>query len=278
MATVAAEMQRGGFDKPLLIGGATTSKVHTALKIAPQYDGTTIYVTDASRAVGIATSLTSQDQSAGLIASIKDEYETVRDNYYKKQKPDAQASIQDARENKASINWDGYVPPKPSFLGLKQFDDIDPALIVDYFDWSPFFRTWELAGHFPKILDDDVIGETATELYNDAQTMLKKIIAEKWLTIKAVVGFFPAASDGDDVVLYSGDNREEEVHRFHFLRQQMSRSNKRANHCLADYVAPADLGVPDYMGGFAVTGGLGIEGKLEEFERTHDDYSSILLG
>lgn len=280
MATVAAEMQRGGFNKPLLIGGATTSKVHTALKIAPQYDGTTIYVTDASRAVGIATSLTSEDKSAGLIANIKDEYETVRDNYYKKQKPDAQASIGDARENAVPINWDGYVPPKPSFLGLKQFDNIDPAVIVDYFDWSPFFRTWELAGHFPKILDDDVIGETATELYNDAQAMLKKIIAEKWLTIKAVVGFFPAASDGDDVVLYSGDNREEEVHRFHFLRQQMSRSNNRANranHCLADYVAPAALGVPDYMGGFAVTGGLGIEGKLEEFARTHDDYSSILL-
>ncbi len=277
MATVAAEMQRGDFNKPLLIGGATTSKVHTALKIAPQYEGTTIYVTDASRAVGIATSLTSEEKSSKLIKDIKDEYVQVRENYYRKQKPDAQASIEDARENAVSIDWDGYVPPKPSFLGLKQFDDIDPAKIVDYFDWSPFFRTWELAGHFPKILDDKVIGETATELYNDAQTMLAKIISEKWLTIKAVVGFFPAARDGDDVVLYEDESRAKEAHRFHFLRQQMSRTNKRANHCLADYIASKDLDIPDYIGGFTVTGGLGIEDQLAEFERTHDDYSSILL-
>ncbi|MEH6475782.1 MAG: methionine synthase, partial [Sneathiella sp.] len=277
MATVAAELQRDDFSLPLLIGGATTSKVHTALKIAPNYEGSTIYVTDASRAVGIATQLTSQDNSEKLMKDIKAEYELVRENYYKKAKPDAQSSIEDARANGAKVNWDGYHPPKPSFLGVRQFDDIDPATIVDYFDWSPFFRTWELAGHFPKILEDEVVGETATELYNDAQSMLVKIIKEKWLTIKAVVGFFPAARDGDDVVLYEDDTRATEIHRFYFLRQQMSRKNNRANHSLADYIAPIEMNVPDYMGTFMVTGGLGIEDQLAEFAKTHDDYSSILL-
>jgi len=277
MATVAAELQRDDFNTPLLIGGATTSKVHTALKIAPNYEGTTIYVTDASRAVGIATQLTSTDNKDKLVSDIKAEYEQVRDNYYRKAKPDAQSSIADARKNAAAINWDGYQPPKPAFLGVRQFDDIDPAMIVKYFDWSPFFRTWELAGHFPKILDDDVIGETATELYNDAQIMLAKIIAEKWLTIRAVVGFFPATRDGDDVILYEDETRNNPVHRFYFLRQQMSRTNSRANYSLADYIAPAELDIPDYIGSFMVTGGLGIEDKLAEFAKTHDDYSSILL-
>ncbi|MCG8491326.1 MAG: methionine synthase [Sneathiellales bacterium] len=277
MATVASEMQRGDFNKPLLIGGATTSKVHTALKIAPQYEGSTIYVTDASRAVGIATSLTSEEQRSVLVQDIRDEYEQVRENYYRKQKPDSFSSIEDARANGVSVDWSGYKAKKPSFLGLKQFDEIDLAKLVDYFDWSPFFRTWELAGHFPKILEDEVVGETATELYNDAQTMLKKIIEEKWLTAKAVVGFFPAAADGDDVVLYEDEGKTKEIHRFHFLRQQMSRTGKRANHSLADFVAPLEEGIPDYMGSFVVTGGLGIEDKLADFDRTHDDYSNILL-
>jgi len=277
MATVASEMQRGDFNKPLLIGGATTSKVHTALKIAPQYEGSTIYVTDASRAVGIATSLTSDEQRNGLVQNIRDEYEQVRENYYRKQKPDSFSSIEDARANGVDIDWSAHKATKPSFLGLKQFDDIDLGKLVDYIDWSPFFRTWELAGHFPKILDDDVVGETATELYNDAQAMLKKIIDEKWLTAKAMVGFFPAAADGDDVVLYEDEKKTKEIHRFHFLRQQMSRSNKRANHSLADFVAPVKEDIPDYMGSFVVTGGLGIEDRLADFERTHDDYSSILL-
>ncbi|MFT6558889.1 methionine synthase [Sneathiella sp.] len=277
MATVASEMQRGNFSKPLLIGGATTSKVHTALKIAPQYEGSTIYVTDASRAVGVATSLISDDTSNSIVQDIKAEYEQVRENYYRKQKPDNFAPIEVARKNGAKIDWGQFKPVKPTFIGLKQFDDIDPSKIVEFFDWSPFFRTWELAGHFPKILEDDVVGETATELYNDAQAMLKKIIEEKWLTIRAVVGFFPAASVGDDVVVYEDESRTTEKHRFHFLRQQMNRTNSRANHCLADFIAPEEAGVPDYIGGFAVTGGLGIEGKLADFERTHDDYSSILL-
>ncbi|GLQ06582.1 methionine synthase [Sneathiella chinensis] len=277
MATVAAEMQREDFDIPLLIGGATTSKVHTALKIEPQYNGSTIYVTDASRAVGIATALISEDGKAKLVSDIKSEYEQVRENYLRKAKPNAQATIEEARANRVQIEWDGYVPPKPSFIGLRQFDDIDLHDLVDYFDWSPFFRTWELAGHFPAILDDPVIGETAKELFNDAQNMLAWIMSEKWLTARAVVGFFPAARDGDDVILYEDESRTREIHRFHYLRQQMNRSNKRANHCLADYIAPLDMGIPDYMGVFAVTGGLGIEKKLADFERTHDDYSNILL-
>jgi len=277
MATVAAELQRDDFQVPLLIGGATTSKVHTALKIAPNYEGSTIYVTDASRAVGIATQLTSRDNRLKLVADIKAEYEIVRENYYRKAKPDAQCSIEDARANSARVNWEGYQPPKPQFLGVQQFDDIDPSTIVEYFDWSPFFRTWELAGHFPKILDDEVVGETATELYNDAQNMLAKIISEKWLTIKAVVGFFPAAKDGDDVVLYRDESRTSELHRFCFVRQQMSRKNKRANHSLADFIAAEDTGIPDYIGAFMVTSGLGIEDQLAEFAKTYDDYSSILL-
>jgi len=277
MATVASEMQRQGFELPLLIGGATTSKVHTALKIAPQYEGTTIYVTDASRAVGIATQLTSDENNQALAETIKEEYVQVRENYLKKSRPDAQFSLNEARANGANIDWTGYQPKKPSYLGLRQFDDIDLTVLTDYIDWSPFFRTWELAGHFPKILDDKIVGETAQELYGDALTMLDQIIAEKWLTAKAVVGFFPAARDGDDVVIYTDDSRQTEKHRFAFLRQQMSRSKNRTNQCLADFIAPKESGIPDYIGLFAVTAGLGIEKKLEEFERTHDDYSSILL-
>ncbi|MCR9214022.1 MAG: methionine synthase [Proteobacteria bacterium] len=277
MATVAAEMQRGEFEVPLLIGGATTSKVHTALKIAPQYEGSTIYVTDASRAVGVATQLTSDENNQELVTATKAEYEIVRENYLKKSKNTNQFSFQEARENAVKIDWSDYHPPKPTFLGLKQFDDIDLTDLVDYIDWSPFFRTWELAGHFPKILEDEVVGETATELYQDARAMLSQIIEEKWLTAKAVAGFFPAARVGDDVVLYKDEGRKAEIHRFCFLRQQMNRKNGRANYCLADFIAPAEIEVSDYIGAFAVTAGLGIEKKLEEFDRTHDDYSNILL-
>ncbi|MBO6826756.1 MAG: methionine synthase [Sneathiella sp.] len=277
MAIVASEMQRGDFNLPLLIGGATTSKVHTALKIAPNYEGSTIYVTDASRAVGIASRLISKEQRTDLIDEIKSEYETVRDNYYKKSRKDALAPFAEAMANGAPISFDDYTPKTPTFIGERVFEDVDLETLAQYFDWSPFFRTWELAGHFPKILDDEVVGETATELYNDAQAMLKKIIDEKWLTAKAIVGFYPAARDGEDVVVYTDESRSTEKHRFHFLRQQMKRGEGRANNSLADFIAPIDSGVPDYIGTFAVTGGLGIEGKLEEFEKTHDDYSSILL-
>tara|TARA_R100000005_G_C5003419_1_gene211727 strand:+ start:4177 stop:7881 length:3705 start_codon:yes stop_codon:yes gene_type:complete len=276
MATVAAEMQRQQFILPLLIGGATTSKVHTALKIAPQYDGSTIYVTDASRAVGIATKLTSKDSNLELVASIKEEYETVRENYLKKSRKDTLSPLREARANAAPIDWSGYTPPVPSFTGVREFN-VDLAALVDYIDWTPFFRTWELAGHYPKILTDAVVGETATELYNDARAMLDKVISEKWLQARAVVGFFPAAREGDDVILYTDESRKVERHRFHFLRQQMKRSNGRANFSLADFIASAGTGLQDYIGGFAVTSGLGIEKKLEEFKLTHDDYSDIML-
>ncbi|MAL78338.1 MAG: methionine synthase [Sneathiella sp.] len=276
MATVAAEMQRQQFVLPLLIGGATTSKVHTALKIAPQYDGSTIYVTDASRAVGIATKLTSKDSNLELVASIKEEYQTVRENYLKKSRKDTLSPLREARANAAPIDWSGYTPPVPSFTGVREFN-VDLAALVDYIDWTPFFRTWELAGHYPKILTDAVVGETATELYNDARAMLDKVISEKWLEARAVVGFFPAAREGDDVILYTDESRKVERHRFHFLRQQMKRSNGRANFSLADFIAPTGSGLKDYIGGFAVTSGLGIEKKLEEFKLTHDDYSDIML-
>ncbi len=277
MSIVASEMQRGDFEVPLLIGGATTSKVHTALKIAPNYEGSTIYVTDASRAVGVATRLTSDEQRTGLIEEIKSEYEVVRENYYKKDRKDTLAPFDEATENGVGVSFEGYTPQVPTFLGERVFEDVDLQVLTQYFDWSPFFRTWELAGHYPKILEDEVVGETATELYNDAQTMLKKIIEEKWLTVNAVVGFYPAARDGEDVIVYTDDDRSTEKHRFHFLRQQMKRGKGRANYSLADFIAPVGSGIKDYIGAFTVTGGLGIEGKLAEFDKTHDDYSSILL-
>jgi len=277
MAIVASEMQRGDFNTPLLIGGATTSKVHTALKIAPNYEGTTIYVTDASRAVGIASRLISKENRTDLVDEIKAEYETVRENYYKKSRKDTLAPFAEAASNGAPISFDNYTPKQPTFLGARVFENVDLDTLIQYFDWSPFFRTWELAGHYPKILDDEVVGETATELFNDAQAMLKKIVDEKWLSASAVIGFYPAARDGEDVIVYTDDNRNEEAHRFHFLRQQMKRGEGRANNSLVDFIAPVGSGVKDYIGTFAVTGGLGIEEKLAEFEKTHDDYSSILL-
>jgi 5-methyltetrahydrofolate--homocysteine methyltransferase len=200
----------------------------------------------------------------------------VRENYLKKSRKDTLSPLREARANAAPIDWSGYTPPVPSFTGVREFN-VDLAALVDYIDWTPFFRTWELAGHYPKILTDAVVGETATELYNDARAMLDKVISEKWLEARAVVGFFPAAREGDDVILYTDESRKVERHRFHFLRQQMKRSNGRANFSLADFIAPTGSGLKDYIGGFAVTSGLGIEKKLEEFKLTHDDYSDIML-
>jgi 5-methyltetrahydrofolate--homocysteine methyltransferase len=276
MVHVAKEMQRQGFTIPLMIGGATTSRAHTAVKIEPHYsNGATVYVTDASRGVGVASNLLSSDLKADFIKSIHEEYEEVRERHKGRESKTQQHSLEDARANKHV--WGNYEPVKPSFLGIKVIDDLPIGTLVDYIDWSPFFQTWEMAGSYPKILDDKVVGVEARKLFNDAQEMLKKIVSENWLQARAVVGFFPAASLEDDVIVYTDESRSQLRETLHHLRQQNIKAPGRPNYCLSDFVAPVDSGKSDYIGGFAVTTGIGIEAKLEEFEKDHDDYSSIML-
>ncbi len=277
MCTVASEMERLDMNLPLLIGGATTSKVHTAVKIAPNYSGPLVYVLDASRAVGVAGSLLGETTKEKFSAEVSKEYNDMRVKYESRDKSDNQISINEARANQFKIDWKGYVPEKPTFTGLKTFDEYDFSELAGTIDWTPFFRTWELAGTYPKILKDDVVGQSARDLFKDAQAMLEKIIDEKWLKAKAVIGFWPANSVGDDVELYADEARQNPVDTVHFLRQQMKKRSGKANMCLADFIAPKKTAIQDYMGGFAVTAGIGIEQKLELFEGKHDDYSSILL-
>jgi 5-methyltetrahydrofolate--homocysteine methyltransferase len=263
---------------PLLIGGATTSQIHTSVKIDPQYQGAVVYVADASRAVGVASNLLNEDKRKAYISGIKDKYRELREQRAGQQKQRKLASLADARANRFSTDWDSYQPARPAFLGIKTFEDYPLAELADHIDWSPFFKAWELTGKFPKILDDEVVGKEARSLFADAQAMLKKIITEKWLQARAVIGIFPANSiNDDDVELYTDDDRSEVRTVFHFLRQQMNRRREAANFCLGDYIAPKDSGVEDYIGAFAVTTGIGIEDKIEEFEADHDDYNSILL-
>jgi 5-methyltetrahydrofolate--homocysteine methyltransferase len=272
MVTVAEEMTRSGFRIPLLIGGATTSRVHTALRIAPKYHGPTVHVLDASRAVGVCTTLASDTQANDFTAQVAAEYEEIRRQRAGAQK-DRLASLQAARANGFAIDWAGYKPPRPAFIGTQAFDDYPLADIVERIDWTPFFRSWELAGNYPKILDDPVVGESARQLHADAQAMLARIVDEKWLVAKGVVGFWPCRRDGDDVVLYEDEARTRELSRLFFLRQQVEKRAGRANMCLADFVSPE----ADYIGAFAVTAGHGIEPHLARFKAAHDDYSSILL-
>jgi len=277
MCIVAEEMQRRGMDIPLMIGGATTSKIHTAVKIAPNYDNTVVYVLDASRAVGVASNLLSDSLKTDFVQQVATEYNDMRARHSRNKKADNQLALFDARANAFPVEWKSYSPPKPSFLGTKVFEDYDLSELVDRIDWTPFFRTWELAGNYPKILDDEVVGETARYLFADAQAMLKKIVDEKWLKARAVIGFWPAAAVGDDVELYTDENRKEILSDVHFLRQQMGKREGKANLCLSDFIAPKDEGIADYMGGFVVTAGIGIEEKLAQFKAAHDDYNDILL-
>ena len=276
MVTVGAEMERAGFTMPLLIGGATTSRVHTAVKIAPQYTGPIVHVLDASRAVGVASTLMSDELRDEFVAKTRADYEEVVRKRLAKPKADRLVSLMAARDNSASAPFDVYVPAKPQFTGAKVFDDYPLAELVDRIDWTPFFRTWELAGNYPAILQDDVVGESARSLFEDAQAMLKQIVDEKWLTAKAVIGFWPAARDGDDVTLFTDENRDSELSKVHFLRQQVQKRAGRSNDCLADFVAPAN-GPDDWLGGFVVTAGHGIEPHIERFKAAHDDYNEILL-
>ncbi len=277
MAHVAKEMTRQGFIMPLLIGGATTSRVHTAVKIAPHYSGPTVHVLDASRAVGVASSLISDTLKGDFVAGVATEYQDIRDKRAGSSKEDRLLPLAEARANAYPADWKAHRPEKPAFTGLKVFDDYDLAELTQYIDWTPFFRTWELAGNYPRILEDPVVGETATQLFADAQAMLQRIVGERWLTARAVIGFWPANAVGDDVELYADESRNKVVSTVHFLRQQVAKRDGRADMCLADFVAPKGRGLADWLGGFAVTAGIGIDEHLKAFEAQHDDYNSIML-
>ncbi|MDF1820938.1 MAG: methionine synthase [Alcanivoracaceae bacterium] len=276
MVNVAAEMKRLDFDIPLLIGGATTSRIHTAVKIDPAYPHPVVYVPDASRAVGVASQLLSKEHRPAYAEKLKAEYGKLREDRLSQQTDRKLASIDQARQHAARLDWDNYQPPEPALKGIKVFEDYPLKELVKRIDWTPFFRTWQLAGKFPDILEDKVVGTEAQRLYRDAQAMLKTIVAEHWLTARAVIGFWPANSVGDDIQLY--DDTGKELMRVHHLRQQLDRNNSdKPDYCLSDFVAPGDSSRKDWLGGFAVTAGLGIEEHLARFEADHDDYNSIML-
>ncbi|SCX82858.1 methionine synthase [Rhizobium sp. NFACC06-2] len=278
MVHVAAEMERQGFDIPLLIGGATTSRVHTAVKIHPRYEaGQAIYVTDASRAVGVVSALLSAEQKPAYIDGIRSEYAKVAEAHARNEREKQRLPISRARENAHKIDWSTYSAVKPQFFGTRVFETYDLEELSRYIDWTPFFQTWELKGRFPAILDDEKQGEAARQLYSDAQAMLKKIIEENWFRPRAVIGFWPANAVGDDIRLFTDESRGEELATFFTLRQQLSKRDGRPNVALSDFVAPVDSGVADYVGGFVVTAGIEEVAIAERFERANDDYSSILV-
>ena len=277
MGNVAKEMQRRDFHIPLLIGGATTSRAHTALKIEPHYKSGTVWVKDASRAVGVAQTLVSKDLVKEFLAKVRDEYADVRERHRNRGPGKKLVSLEKARAQRFSCDWANYEPPQPAKPGITVFDDYDLNVIRQYVDWTPFFQAWELSGHYPAILTDEVVGPQASELFADAQAMLDKIIAEKWLTARAVIGLWPAANLMDDVEVYTDTSRTERLATLCSLRQQADKPPERADLCLADFIAPKAFNKPDWIGGFAVTTGLGIEEHLKRFLADYDDYSSIIL-
>ena len=280
MAYVAREMQRDEHFRmlkiPLLIGGATTSRAHTAVKIAPHYEGPVVHVVDASRSVSVAQSLLAPAAREKFVDAMKADYEKLRDLHANKKAPPL-ASLAEARANHVKIDWSAADLPKPKFLGRRVFRNYDLAEIAQAIDWGPFFQTWELHGKFPDILNDELVGESARRVYGDGQMMLKKVLANRWLTANAVVAFYPAASEGDDIVLYTDESRTERALVWHGLRQQAKKPDGTPNRALSDYIAPAGSGHADYLGLFAVTTGLGIDKLTQRFEAEHDDYSSIML-
>jgi 5-methyltetrahydrofolate--homocysteine methyltransferase len=275
MVHVASEMKRQGFTLPLLIGGATTSRTHTAVKIAPEYDHGVIHVLDASRSVTVVSALLNRETAPTLLKKTREEYADVREKFHSKKSAKQYLSLEAARENKIQLSWEDYQPPKPQFLGVKSFEDYDLAAIVPYIDWGPFFIAWEMHGKFPAILQDEVVGKEAQKLFDDAQALLHRIVSEKWLTAKAAIGIFPAQSDGAEQVQVCNEEGEETS--LVFLRQQIKKAAGQPNLCLADFIAPRQTGKKDYLGAFAVTTGLGIERWIEHFEKDHDDYNKIML-
>ena len=278
MCHVAAEMEREGFDIPLLIGGATTSRVHTAVKIHPNYTrGQTIYVTDASRAVGVVASLISKETRASYIGDVRSEYARIIASHDANRGPQRRLTLGQARANRFAPDWASYTPPVPRFIGTRSIDAYDLGELVPYIDWSPFFHAWEMKGRYPDLLNDPKSGAVARSLFADAQAMLKRIVAEKWLTARAAIGFWPAEAEGDDIVLYTDEKRDKRLAAFHTLRQQVSRERESPNLALSDFVAPAGIGKADYIGAFVVTAGHGEEEIAARFKADKDDYNAILL-
>ena len=273
MSHVAKEMKRQGFSMPLLIGGATTSRAHTALKIDPHYDAPTIWVKDASRAVNVAQSLISPDLRVGFVAANESDYADIRERHKSRSDAKRLVSLAKARAQKFDGDWANYTPPAPKQPGIHVFEDYDLAELVPLIDWTPFFNAWELAGRYPAILTDEVVGKQASELFNDAQKMLKRIVEEKWLSARGVIGLFPAQSLGDDIEV----STDAGAVMLHHLRQQVDKPVERPDFCLSDFIAPKDTGRADWIGAFACTAGIGIEEHVKRFEAAFDDYNAILL-
>ncbi|MEM7404979.1 MAG: methionine synthase [Pseudomonadota bacterium] len=276
MCHVAAEMERASFEMPLLIGGATTSRVHTAVKIEPNYNGAVVYVPDASRAVGVVSRLIGNGRDA-YAEQVRIEYRTIRERRARERQGARRTSLVDARQNRLQIDWSAYRAPAPTFTGTRVFNEYDLSTLRDYIDWTPFFRAWDLAGVYPRLLDDEVIGAAARSLFEDANRMLDRLIDERWFEARAVVGFWPAGSIGDDIALYADEERRTRVATLHTLRQQIHRDRGRPNLALADFVAPTGSGVEDFVGGFAVCAGFGAEECAKAFEADNDDYSAIMV-
>jgi len=279
MAHNAREMEREGFNIPLLIGGATTSRTHTVVKIVPGYHGPVIWVPDASRSVSVCSNLLSDELKQGYLADVRAEYVRIKTQHDNKQGPGPMHKLADARQNRFKTDWSTYKPPVPSFLGLKHLKNYNLAEIAEHIDWAPFFQTWELAGSYPKILDDEIVGDEARKVLADGQAMLKRIIDGKWLTANAVFGIFPANSvnHGDDIAIYVDEKRDRVLMTWHNLRQQNVKPTGRPNLCMGDFIAPKESGVKDYIGAFAVTAGVGIDKRVKAFEDKHDDYNAIML-
>ncbi|HEX6635169.1 MAG TPA: methionine synthase [Usitatibacter sp.] len=276
MSHVAKEMQRLGFTVPLLIGGATTSRTHTAVKIEPHYQGPTVWVPDASRAVGVASSLASEEQREAYLRQVRADYVKIREQHSRKSGQKS-VKLEAARANAVRIDWGSYAPPRPRQLGVTRLSNYPLEKLVPFLDWGPFFQTWDLAGRYPDILQDPVVGEAARNVFRDGQAMLERIVRGRWLTANGVFGLWPANAAGDDIEIYAGDKRDGVLATWHNLRQQNEKPAGNPNQCLADFVAPRDSGLPDHIGAFAVTAGLGVEAKVKEFLAANDDYSAILV-
>ena len=278
MVHVAKEMERTGFDVPLLIGGATTSRMHTAVKIEPQYSrGQAIYVTDASRSVSVVSQLLSDSQKDPYVRELQAEYERLRKQHAGKKDRTPRLSLAEARKNRLAVDWQGYAPVRPSFLGLRTFERYPLNELTGRIDWTPFFHAWELHAAYPRVLHDEVVGAQARELFSDAQEMLERIVREESIEARAAIGFFPANSVGDDIEVYADETRSEVIEVIHTLRQQSKKARERPNLALADFVAPKESGIIDYIGGFVVTAGVGVEAYAKSFEDNHDDYNSIMV-